>query len=162
MEEAALPRLSFKPLNSETARHLQSGGSDANGQTPERQVSDGDGVPCRHCLTQVAEGEPFLVLSHRPFPAAQPYAEQGPIFLHAETCPAHPTSGRLPAMLRGYERLLLRGYGPDDRIVYGTGQVLPTGEIEEVAEALFTDERVAYIHLRSASNTCYLCCIERG
>lgn len=157
-----MPRLSFHPLNSETVRQLQCGGPDANGQRPERQVSDGKGVPCRHCLGEVGEGESYLILSHRPFPAPQPYAEQGPIFLHAETCPAHPPSDRLPAMLRGYERLLLRGYGPDDRIVYGTGQVLPTGEIERVAEELFADGRIAYIHLRSASNNCYLCRIERG
>ena len=52
-------------------------------RAPERQVSDGSAVPCRHCLSDVAAGEPFLILAHRPFPEAQPYAETGPIFLRA-------------------------------------------------------------------------------
>ena len=30
---------------------------DAYGMTPERRLSDGDGVPCRHCLRNVGAGE---------------------------------------------------------------------------------------------------------
>ena len=73
----------FIALATETVRTLQAGAADANGQAPERQVSDGSAVPCRHCLSDVAAGEPFLILAHRPFPEAQPYAETGPIFLRA-------------------------------------------------------------------------------
>ena len=68
-------------------------GPDAHGQKPEKQISDGDGVPCRHCLTRVAKGEPYLVLAYRPFPRDQPYAETGPIFLHAEPCPRFEEDG---------------------------------------------------------------------
>ena len=53
----------FVAMPTEEARALQSGGTDAHGQAPERQISDGDGVPCRHCLTRVARGEPYLVLA---------------------------------------------------------------------------------------------------
>ena len=74
----------FLGLETGLVRSLQAGGPDANGQTPERHISLGRGVPCRHCLRPVAAGEPFLLLSHRPFPSPQPYAEQGPIFLHAD------------------------------------------------------------------------------
>ncbi len=63
--------LKFIALATETARALQAGNPDANGQAPERQVSDGPGLPCRHCLTDIAAGEPFLILAHRPFPEAQ-------------------------------------------------------------------------------------------
>ena len=45
---------------------------------------------------------------------------------------------------------------------YGTGKVIPTAEIEAAARRLFEREDVAYIHLRSASNNCYQCRIERG
>ncbi len=67
--------LRFIALDTETVRALQAGAVDANGQTPERRVSDGSGVPCRHCLSDVAAGEPFLILAHRPFPEAQPYTK---------------------------------------------------------------------------------------
>ncbi len=53
---------------------------------PERRTSNGVGVPCRHCLRNVEAGRDYLILAYRPFPALQPYAETGPIFLHAEPC----------------------------------------------------------------------------
>ena len=107
----------FAPIPTETVRALQAGGLDAYGMAPERQVSDGGGNPCRHCLGMIAQGAGMLVLAHRPFPALQAYAETGPIFLCADPCPAG--GGEvLPAMLASPD-YILRGYGADDRIVYG-------------------------------------------
>ena len=154
--------LKFIALATETARGLWAGGPDANGQAPERQVSDGSGLPCRHCLSDVAAGAPFLILAHRPFPKAQPYAEVGPIFLHAEPCERHGEGRAVPALFLSREQALVRGYGADDRIVYGTGQVVPSAEIGTVARDLLAAPDVAYLHLRSASNNCYQCRIERG
>jgi hypothetical protein len=119
-------------------------------------------MPCRHCLADIAAGEPYLILALRPFPSAQPYAEQGPIFLHAEPCRRHPDSGEMPAMFLERPGFLIRGYGPDDRIVYGTGQIVPTPEIPAAAERMLADQRVRYVHVRSASNNCYHCRIERA
>ncbi len=154
--------LKFIALNTETAHGLRAGNLDANGQAPERQISDGSGLPCRHCLTDVAAGEPFLILAHRPFPEAQPYAETGPIFLHAEPCERHGDGAEVPALFLSREQALIRGYGKDDRIVTGTGQVVPAAEIGAVARDLLAALEVAYLHLRSASNNCYQCRIERS
>ncbi|HMA14844.1 MAG: DUF1203 domain-containing protein [Bacteroidota bacterium] len=154
--------LRFVALDSALARGWRGGTADANGQPPERTISDGGGNPCRHCLDDIAEGRSMLVLAHRPFPAPQPYAELGPIFLHAEDCPRYRETAGVPAMFLRREAIMLRGYGADDRIVYGTGKVIPTAEIEAAARRLFEREDVAYIHLRSASNNCYQCRIERG
>jgi uncharacterized protein DUF1203 len=153
--------VAFVALDTSLVRSLQAGGSDANGQTPERHLSIGGAIPCRHCLAPVAAGKPYLILSHRPFPAPQPYAEQGPIFLHAEPCPRRPPSAELPAMLTS-ERYLIRGYSGDDRIVYGTGQIVQTGAMVAAAEALLVDPHLAYIHVRSAANNCFLCRLERA
>ena len=142
-------------------RSLQAGGPDANGQTPERHVSPGRGIPCRHCLAPVGEGSSFLILSHRPFPAPQPYAEQGPIFLHAEPCTRYAVCGDIPTMLQS-DRYLIRGYGADDRIVYGSGQIVAAVDIPSAAERLFEDSSIVYIHVRSATNNCYQCRIERA
>jgi Protein of unknown function (DUF1203) len=155
-------RLRFVALDSATAADWRQGGPDANDQAPERQVSDGGGNPCRHCLQDIAENAPMLVLAHRPFPKPQPYAELGPIFVHAEDCPRYAETGDVPAMLLRREAMLLRGYGADDRIVYGTGKVIPTEEIAALARHLFQRPEIAYIHLRSASNNCFQCRIERG
>lgn len=151
----------FVALDTELVRRLQAGGPDANGQVPERQVSPGEGIPCRHCLRGVAKGEPFLVLAHRPFPAPQPYAEQGPIFLHAETCAPHQTGADIPRMLAS-PRYIIRGYNANDRIVYGSGQIVATPEIPFAADTMLEDPRIAYVHVRSASNNCYQCRIDRA
>jgi hypothetical protein len=151
----------FLALETALVRRLQAGAGDANGQTPERHISPGSGIPCRHCLKPVAAGEPYLILAHRPFPAPQPYAEQGPIFLHAEACQPHLASEDLPAMLSSAQ-YLLRGYDRHDRIVYGSGKIVATQEIQARAEDMFSDPRLAYIHVRSATNNCFQCRLERA
>ena len=156
-----MTRPRFVALPTDSVRAVQAGRPDANGQPAERIISDGDGNPCRHCLTEIAAGLPMLVLAWRPFPALQPYAELGPIFLHAEPCARWAGEG-VPPMFLEWERLLIRGYGPDDRIVYGTGRVVATGELAAAARELLSQPELAYLHARSASNNCYQCRIERG
>lgn len=146
------------PIPTEIVRAYQAGGPDANGQVPERSVSDGEGVPCRHCLQIVSKGAAMLTLAHRPFPALQPYAEVGPIFLCADACAAG--GGALPAILTSAD-YIVRGYGVDDRIVYGTGGVVETAAIAARAEALLAEDGVAYVHVRSARNNCYQVRIDR-
>ena len=104
----------------------------------------------------------MLVAAYRPFSTIQPYTEVGPIFLCARQCERHPDSTALPEMFRNWTNMLVRGYGSDDRIRYGTGRVIDMNELEGVAEEIFEDPQVEYIHMRSASNNCYQCRIERA
>ena len=152
----------FRPLPTDDVRALQDGASDAYGLPPERRISDGDGVPCRHCLRNVAQGEPYLVLAYRPFPALQPYAETGPIFLHAERCAPAAQTDVLPDLFRATPDYIVRGYGHDDRIVYGTGGVVASNRICQRAHDLLARPEIAYLHMRSARNNCYQCRIDRG
>ena len=153
--------IQFNALPTEHVRALQRGGHDAYGQTPERKISDGDGMPCRHCLRNIAAGDAYLILAYRPFPALQPYAETGPIFLHAEECDRAAGSEALPEILESPD-YIVRGYGRDDRIVYGSGGVIATGDVAARAETLLERDDIAYVHVRSARNNCYQCRIERA
>jgi hypothetical protein len=148
----------FSPIPTETVRAYQSGAPDANGQTPERQISTGAGNPCRHCLADIPKGAGMLVLAHRPFPSAQPYAEIGPIFLCADECEVG-GGPELPEILASPD-YIVRGYGADNRIVYGTGAVVPTTSITSEAETRLADPRVAYVHIRSARNNCFQCRVD--
>ncbi len=145
--------ITFNPIPTAIVRACQAGGPDANGQVPERKPSDGAGNPCRHCLRSIPQGAEMLVLAHRPFPALQPDAELGPIFLCANACAAG-GGEEVPEVLDSPE-YIVRGYGPDDRIVYGTGAVVSTGRLVAEAEARLADARVASVHVRSARNNCY-------
>ena len=148
-------------LPTEITRQLQNGGMDAHGQLPERTTSDGGGNPCRHCLRYIPKGAEMLILAHRPFATAQPYAETGPIFLCAAPCPRH-DSAELPEVLTRSPDYLIKGYTAQDRIVYGTGIVIPQAQMMQQAGTILADDRVAYVHIRSARNNCYQARIDRA
>ena len=156
-----MPAIKFVALDTEVVAALRAGAMDANGQVPERAISDGNGVPCRHSLSQVPAGAPYLILAHRPFPEPQPYAEVGPIFLAADATERYPETDTVPAALAS-PSYIIRGYGADHRIVYGTGKVVATPAIPDEAALLLDDPAIAYVHVRSASNNCYQCRIERA
>lgn len=151
----------YTAMPTETARHYQAGGLDANGQAPELVVLDKDFGPCRHCLKTIAKGAGMLILAHRPFPEPQPYAEIGPIFLCAAACARGGGSDALPEALAAPD-YIVRGYGANDRTLYGTGGVVATEVIPARAEELFRDPVVAYLHVRSARNNCFQCRIDRS
>lgn len=150
----------FTALPTDEVRALQAGSPDAYGHAPERAISDGQGNPCRHCLKQIPKGAPMLILAHRPFPALQPYAETGPIFLCADACERGGGTD-VPEALASPD-YLIKGYSADDRIVYGTGRITPTRDIPGVAADLLAHDHIAYVHVRSARNNCYQARIERA
>lgn len=152
----------FEAMPSTDAEHLWNGGSDAYGFLPETRISDGPGHPCRHCLGNIDESETVLVLAYRPFPALQPYAETGPIFLHAKPCRRYQAEEIQPPVLETSRDYILRGYGSDDRIVYGTGKVTLKEEVQTYATDLLARDDITYVHVRSARNNCYQCRISAG
>ena len=154
--------LRFVALPTSEVRALQSGGLDANGQPPERHQSDGVGNPCRHCLKEIEAGEEMLILSYRPFPNPQPYAEVGPIFLHGRQCGDYEEPSHPPSMFLEWQQLLIRGYSSDNRIKYGTGRIVTAADLAKECAAVLQDPDIAYVHVRSASNNCYQCSVERA
>ena len=153
------PKLNFTGLNSDLAARWQAGVPDANGHPPERHVTAAGTGPCRHCLGEIAGGETYLILAHRPFPKPQPYAEVGPIFLCAAPC-ARYDGPAVPPLFLTWRAIMIRGYGADNRIVYGSGQVIPPRSILATAKYLLGQPAIAYLHLRSAYNNCYMCRID--
>lgn len=147
--------LFYEPIPTDLARALRAGAPDANGQPAERgAVASGKGEPCRHCLQNVEAGRQYLILAHRPFPAPQPYAETGPIFLCADDCAPWAGDG-VPPVLTESPDYLLKGYTHGHRIHYGSGRVVPKDEIEDYAQSLFDDPRIAFVDVRSARNNCF-------
>lgn len=153
--------IQFVAMPTADVRTYQDGAPDAYGNPPERHISDGNGVPCRHCLSPVGAGKPYLTLAYRPFSIINPYSETGPVFLCAEPCDRAAESDRLPASLYG-AAYIVRGYDAKDRIIYGTGKVMRPAAIASHAASLLHNRDVAYVHVRSSENNCFSCRIERG
>lgn len=150
----------FVALPTDAVRAYQRGGVDAYGHIPERHISDGAGLPCRHCLGDIDGGDEYLILAHRPFADLQPYAETGPIFLHADECPRHPETAEPPRAFLERPQMLVRGYDGGERIVYGTGALIPTGGLAANVSAVFDTPEVAFVHIRSATNGCFQCRVD--
>ena len=142
-------------LPASLVKEIRETGLDANNQPLEIQTSDGNGNPCRHCLRMVEKGESFYVLAHRPFSTIQPYAEVGPIFLHVENCEAYEDRQDTPEALTNKDVLLLRGYDHNERIVYGTGEIVPTVKVRDHAKKMLENDQVEFVHIRSTTNNCY-------
>ena len=149
-------QLTFHPYTQDWVNHIRQGGADDYGQPAERAVSDGAGTPCRSCLKDVPKGADMLICAARPFPSLQPYAETGPIFLCADDCTPWAGTG-LPPVLRASPDYLLKGYSPNHRIVYGTGQITLAADIERVAAEILARADVAFVDVRSARNNCFQC-----
>ncbi len=157
--------MKLKYLSMPTIRAMapRAGATDAHDMPAERVAgSAGSGTPCRHCLEQVPPGKPYLIAAYRPFDGLNPYTETGPIFLCAEDCIAG-TRRDLPRnMLGGGRDYILRGYSSDERIVYGTGCVVPRDDIPARCAEIFADDAATFIHIRFSGTNCFQCRVERG
>lgn len=147
-------------LATDRVERLRLGGPDAHGQPALVRPAQGRGNPCRHCLQPIAEGDEMLVLAHRPFDTAQPYAEVGPIFLHRHACSRY-EAPVLPAWFVHLQPALIRGYGRDDWIRYDTGAVLAGADLAAACARILDDPEVAYVHIRSKFN-CFQCRVDRA
>ena len=152
----------FRALPTEDVRALQRGGLDANGQPAEQSVSDGGGNPCRHCLQDIPKGKGMLIFAWRPFTELQPYAECGPIFLCVDECEQHTDHKSQPDYLSTRESVLLKGYTDQERIKYGTGQLVSPEDIRAVSKHILESEDVAFVDIRSATNNCFQARIHRA
>jgi len=144
----------FIAIDTSIAHSLWDGGYDAYDQLPTIHTSDGDGIPCRHYLTLIPADQDYLCFALKPFVGTNPYTETGPAFLCAAPCDRATPSDAVPQVFASAS-YLRRGYSADERIVYGTGLVVPRDLIRARIAQLFENPRVAFVDLRSASNNCF-------
>lgn len=152
--------LRISGISSDECMGFWSGGVDSNGQPALIRVAEGLANPCRHCLRLIPSGEKKLVLAYRPFSGLHPYAETGPIFLHAEPCESY-RAETVPSWFDFLDPAIVRGYGHDDWIRYETGSVVRGTEIKTTCEKILADPEVAYVHVRSKFN-CFQCRVDRA
>lgn len=117
------------------------------------------GAPCRQCLRISRPGEPLILFAYRPFETHNPYAEVGPVFIHAHACETYADQEQFPADFAA-RTLTLRAYDERGWIVDG---VVATPEAREAALArLFALDGVRFVHVRNPGWGCYDFRIERG
>jgi hypothetical protein len=158
MSEAA-PNSPFRivPLPPDLAAGVRATRRDAAGR-PVLLREDGERHQCRACLELTAPDEAVLLLSHRPFPSEQPYAETGPIFIHERACVRRGGAEYPPEFPRHH--VVLRAYSASDEIV--DAELVGEARVEDVIARLLSRREVAYLHARNDGYGCYMFRVERA
>jgi hypothetical protein len=155
---AAIPAAALEQLRS----------LDDAGRPPAPFTDDEGGAPLRCCLRRSMPGEWLALVSYAPLrrwardagvdPGA--YDEQGPVFIHADTC-VGPSGGShaYPIGLHGPRRVF-RAYSADGRILGGAFVEADGGRAEPLArrtvDDLLADPDVAFVHARAVEFGCFL------
>ena len=122
------------------------------------QISDDDSAPCRSCLRLTPRGTKLILFAHRPFTTHGPYAETGPVFVHADACEPY-RGDAFPPDFRP-RTLVFRAYGTSGAIRDAT---LASGsDAETTLERLFADSDVTMVHVRNPAWGCFDFAVERG
>jgi hypothetical protein len=114
--------------------------------------------PCRSCLRRTREGERRLLLSYNPYPEAEQVPVVGPIYIHEDPCEPYAGPG-FPEELRNLP-MALRGHHRDGSAIVNVK--LEDRSPEAAIEALFRDERIAYIAIQNPEAACFIARVERA
>ncbi|HYZ16311.1 MAG TPA: DUF1203 domain-containing protein [Candidatus Acidoferrum sp.] len=151
--------LRYLPIDDAVARRIRETMHDEHGNRLHVRVSEDDSNPCRSCLRVTKSGSRLILFAHRPFTTDGPYAEIGPVFIHAEECAPYAETERFPADFRP-RRLTFRAYDGQGEIDDAT--VADGADAETVLQRLFARDDVAEVHVRNPAWGCYDFRVVRG
>jgi len=134
-------------------------GRDHAGNIAEPFVDREGGWPLRCCLRDSRAGEELAIVAWSPFRWRGPYAEVGPIVVHAQPCESRHEGGQVPVQFRT-RRQILRPYGRDRRIAYDRLRLVrPDGDIDRAIAELLD---IAFVQVRNPLSGCYSFAVERA
>jgi hypothetical protein len=157
---AALMKISnyrVVPLPSEIADAARRGAQAGASDHAVISVDSPTGYPCRHCLQWAQPGEQVVLFPYASIPSGRPYAESGPIFVHAEACPRYAATDEYPENFRSHR--VLRAYNSDNDMIDAV--VVSDDQPEEVIEKLLQNPETDFLQARSVTRGCYTFKIER-
>ena len=116
-------------------------------------VAEPAAVPVRCCLRVARTGERALLVAYRPPGGRGPYAETGPVFVHAEPCEGYRGGQPWPADFAD-RRQVLRGYDRVGRIVDAV--LAEPNQGPATLATLFGDDRIVVVHSRNVLYGCFM------
>lgn len=142
----------YLPIDDALAERIRTTLRDDHGNRLHVQTSEDDSNPCRSCLRVTPHGSHLILFAHRPFTTDGPYAETGPVFVHAEACTPYAQTDRFPEDFR-MRRLTFRAY--DTRGAIHDATLADGVDAERVLERLFASDDVEVVHVRNPAWGCY-------
>lgn len=134
-------------------------GKDAHFGFPAFTAPAGAGLPCRHCLEWIGEGDRATLFTLDPFAGVEKLPLPGPVYVHADGCERYPEDRALPMHLMKSPRTL-NAYRKGRRLV--AEEYVEEATAAGVIERLLARQDVDYIHVRSTAAGCYTFRIEKG
>jgi hypothetical protein len=160
VNEIATFTLAFEPISPAELATIRSGGTDGAGSRLAPQVVTEGGSPLRCCLRETRPGEEVLLIAYVPPGTSGPYAERGPVFIHAQPCDGYQTPGLYPPEL-SHRQQVVRAYDHQGRIADGI--LAANGDqAAGVIRELLSRPDVALVQLRNVGYGCYNCTVRRG
>jgi len=140
---------------------IRAAGIDDFGNPLEVSVDEQGGAPLRCCLRPAAPGDRLVLIAYRPYSRPGPYAEVGPVFVHAERCAGYTEPARYPAGYRDWATLIFRPYHDDGRMAYPAIAMVDGPQAKQAIAAIFADPTIEMIHARNVYAGCYMFAIHR-
>jgi Protein of unknown function (DUF1203) len=125
-------------------------------------TDDAGGSPMRCCLQPSAPGDVVYLISYRPFTSPGPYAEVGPVFVHAESCPGYSAVDRYPDGYRDWPTMIFRPYRYDGAIAYDAIRMGDASTADALVAEMFADPEIEFVHTRNVYAGCYMFAIVRA
>jgi DNA-binding Lrp family transcriptional regulator len=145
--------LSVIPIAPSRLQAIRDAGKDEHGNAFAAYPAAG-WEPLRCCLRIAREGEPIALISYSPFTESSPWAEVGPVYVHADACEGY-LAGELPPELRTGPRIL-RSYHADGSLDYHDIVYVRDGkDLEPALRDLLTRPAVAAVHVRASMTQCF-------
>lgn len=140
---------------------MRDGGVDEHGNPFTGYPAEG-WEPLRCCLRIARPEEQIALIGYRRFTTVSPWAEVGPVYVHAAPCGGYRPDAGLPPELRTGPRIL-RGYTADRTLAYDHITHVPTGvDIEAPLRELLVAPEVAEVHVRPLMTQCFLYAVQRA
>lgn len=143
------PTLQYLPIPLDVAERARRSRKDEFGHVVDVYLDRG---PCRVCLRIPTTLEELLLISYKPLADRNPYAEIGPIFIHAHDCVPYDSPDAFPDDFVDRE-LVIRAYDAHGRIFDAT--VAAPNEAERHAKQFLSNPAVEEVHVRHRSYTCF-------
>jgi hypothetical protein len=160
MSDTRSSTLTFEPIPAAELARIRAAGADEAGN-PLAPVTDAEGgAPLRCCLRESRPGEQMALVAYTPPGPAGPYAERGPVFIHARECAGYPAPGQYPPGL-AHRQQVVRAYDDAGRIAAGV-LAEDGARALEVIRDLLGQPGIALVQLRNAGFGCYNCTVRRG
>ena len=116
------------------------------------------GFPCRIGLADAEIGETVILLPFVHHDVDSAYRASGPIFVREDAEEAQLEPGEIPDLVLN-RTMSVRAYDNNSMMI--DGSVITGPEIRAHIEKMFTNPKIAYLHLHNAGAGCYSCKVER-